>query len=84
MIRFNLKCNILYINSINSCEVIIIKVKKFNIMEVTMKVLGVVGSRRKNGNTAYLVKEALYAIESEEVQTDLIFLGCIGIYRISK
>lgn len=44
-----------------------------------MKVLGVVGSRRRNGNTAYLVKEALYAIESDEVQTDLIFLGDYNI-----
>ena len=49
-----------------------------------MKVLGVVGSRRKNGNTAYLVSEALNVIKSEEVETEMIFLGdynirgCIG------
>lgn len=49
-----------------------------------MKVLGVVGSSRKNGNTAYLVQQALYSIESKEIETDLIFLGdynfrgCIG------
>ena len=49
-----------------------------------MKVLGIVGSRRKNGNTAYLVKQALDAIHSKDVETELIFLGdynirgCIG------
>lgn len=49
-----------------------------------MKVLGIVGSTRRNGNTAYLVKQALLAIESKEVETDLVFLGdynirgCIG------
>lgn len=49
-----------------------------------MKVLGVVGSRRKNGNTAYLVKHALQVIESNEVVTELIYLsdyniaGCTG------
>lgn len=49
-----------------------------------MKVLGIVGSARKNGNTAYLVKQALLSIESKEVETNLIFLGdynirgCIG------
>jgi multimeric flavodoxin WrbA len=44
-----------------------------------MKVLGVVGSRRKNGNTAYLVEQALQAIESKEVETELIFLGDYNI-----
>lgn len=49
-----------------------------------MKILGVVGSSRKNGNTAYLVQQALYSIESKEIETELIFLGdynfrgCIG------
>lgn len=49
-----------------------------------MKVLGIVGSRRKNGNTAYLVQQALNSIQSKEVETELIFLGdynirgCIG------
>ena len=40
-----------------------------------MKVLGVVGSRRKNGNTHRLVKKALMALESEGIETELIFLG---------
>jgi len=44
-----------------------------------MKVLGVVGSRRKNGNTAYLVQQALNTIESKEVETELIFLGDYNI-----
>lgn len=44
-----------------------------------MKVLGVVGSRRKNGNTSYLVQQALNAIESIEVETELIFLGDYNI-----
>lgn len=49
-----------------------------------MKVLGIVGSRRKNGNTAYLVKQTLNVMESTDVETDLIFLsdynirGCTG------
>ena len=49
-----------------------------------MKVLGIVGSRRKNGNTAYLVQQALEAIDCAEIETELIFLGdyslkgCIG------
>lgn len=49
-----------------------------------MKVLGIVGSRRKKGNTAYLVQQAIDAIESKEVEAELIFLGdynirgCIG------
>lgn len=44
-----------------------------------MKVLGVVGSRRKNGNTAYLVEQALQSIECKEVETELIFLGDYNI-----
>jgi len=40
-----------------------------------MKVLGIVGSRRKNGNTAHLVQQALDAIECKEIETELIFLG---------
>lgn len=49
-----------------------------------MKVLGIIGSRRKNGNTAYLVKQALETIEDKEIKTELIYLrdynikGCIG------
>ncbi|PRR82113.1 flavodoxin family protein [Clostridium vincentii] len=44
-----------------------------------MKVLGIVGSRRKKGNTSYLVQQALNAIESKEVKTELIFLGDYNI-----
>lgn len=53
-----------------------------------IKVLGVVGSRRKNGNTAYLVKQALHSIESEQIETELILLGdynirgCIGCENV--
>jgi len=49
-----------------------------------MNVLGIVGSRRKNGNTACMVQEALNEIKSKEVETEMIFLGdynirgCIG------
>ncbi|WP_461205340.1 flavodoxin family protein [Clostridium sp. DL1XJH146] len=49
-----------------------------------MKVLGIVGSNRKAGNTALMVKEALGAIESYGIETEIIFLGdydygdCIG------
>jgi len=45
-----------------------------------MKVLGIVGSKRKSGNTAYLVKQALHAIESKDVETELIFLGDYNIH----
>ena len=44
-----------------------------------MKVLGIVGSKRKNGNTAYLVQQALHAIEYKDVETELIFLGDYNI-----
>ncbi len=40
-----------------------------------MKVLGIVGSKRKNGNTAYLVKKALESVESTEITTEIIYLG---------
>ena len=49
-----------------------------------MNVLGVVGSSRKNGNTSFLVKQALHTIESKDIKTELLFLGdyniggCIG------
>ncbi|MGO3167239.1 flavodoxin family protein, partial [Senegalia sp. (in: firmicutes)] len=49
-----------------------------------MKVLGIVGSRRKNGNTSYLVQQALDSIECKEIETKLVFLsdynikGCTG------
>ncbi|EEG78637.1 flavodoxin family protein [Dethiobacter alkaliphilus] len=40
-----------------------------------MKVLGIVGSKRKKGNTSILVQSALRKAEAEGMQTDLIFLG---------
>lgn len=40
-----------------------------------MKVLGIVGSKRKNGNTAYLVNKALDFFKSKEVETDVVYLG---------
>ena len=49
-----------------------------------MKALGIIGSRRKSGNTAVLVKAALKALEKEGVSTQAIFLedydinGCLG------
>ena len=45
----------------------------------SVKVLGVVGSKRKNGNTACLVKQTLEGIESKEIETELIFLGDYNI-----
>jgi len=44
-----------------------------------MKVLGVVGSKRKNGNTATMVRETLNTIEKEGFETELIFLGDYNI-----
>lgn len=44
-----------------------------------MKVLGISGSRRKNGNTAYLVQQALDAVKCKEIETELIFLGDYNI-----
>ncbi|ACB85138.1 flavodoxin family protein [Natranaerobius thermophilus] len=49
-----------------------------------MKILGVVGSKRKNGNTSILVQEALKPFESEDIETELIYIdnynfrGCNG------
>lgn len=49
-----------------------------------VKILGIVGSKRKKGNTFCLVKEALNAAEKEEIDTELIFLSdysikdCVG------
>jgi multimeric flavodoxin WrbA len=49
-----------------------------------MKILGVVGSNRKHGNTSGLVKAALQAAEKENADTALVFLGdysiqdCVG------
>lgn len=44
-----------------------------------MKVLGVVGSKRKTGNTAYLVENTLDAIKSSEIETEIIYLGDYNI-----
>ncbi|RQD73631.1 MAG: flavodoxin family protein [Candidatus Syntrophonatronum acetioxidans] len=49
-----------------------------------MKVLGMVGSPRKKGNTSILVQEALKPFEKEGIETELVFLkdyeieGCRG------
>jgi multimeric flavodoxin WrbA len=39
-----------------------------------MKAIGIVGSPRKNGNTAFLIKEALTIIKSAGIETELIQL----------
>lgn len=44
-----------------------------------MKILGIVGSKRKNGNTAALVKKALAEIQCEEIETKMIHLGDYNI-----
>jgi len=44
-----------------------------------MKILGIVGSRRKKGNTSCLVQEALKVVEKEGIETELIFLGDYSI-----
>ncbi|MGH4052927.1 MAG: flavodoxin family protein [Clostridium sp.] len=44
-----------------------------------MKVLGIVGSTRKNGNTSYLVEQTLKVMESKGVDTEMIFLGDYNI-----
>ena len=53
-----------------------------------MKAIGIVGSPRKSGNTAFLVKEALKIIRSEGIETELIQLaegrpiqGCISCFQ---
>ena len=49
-----------------------------------MKILGIVGSKRKDGNTSNLVQEALRAAGQKGAETELIFLsdytiqGCTG------
>jgi multimeric flavodoxin WrbA len=40
-----------------------------------IKILGIVGSRRKDGNTSALVQRAVKAAEEEGVQAEIIFLG---------
>lgn len=46
---------------------------------MTIKILGVVGSKRKNGNTATLVLKALEAAKNEGVDTEIIYLGDYAI-----
>ncbi len=43
------------------------------------KVLGVIGSPRKNGNTHVLVSRILEGVQSEGVSTDIIFLNDLSI-----
>ena len=40
-----------------------------------VKVIGIIGSPRKNGNTAYLVEKALEAAEESGAQIESLFLG---------
>ena len=40
-----------------------------------MQILGIVGSRRKKGNTSALVQEALKPFRNENAETEIIFLG---------
>ena len=44
-----------------------------------IKILGVVGSRRKKGNTSVLVQEALKPFVKQAIETNLIFLGDYNI-----
>jgi multimeric flavodoxin WrbA len=52
-----------------------------------IKILGIVGSRRKNGNTACLVQKALEAASGEGIESEVIFLcdykiaDCTGCER---
>src|SRR6056297_862715 len=39
-----------------------------------MKVIGIVGSRRKNGNTAHLMQEALKPFSMKNIETNIFFL----------
>ena len=55
-----------------------------------MKAIGIVGSPRKNGNTAFLVNEALKIIASEGIETGVIHLSgkkidpCNGCLQCKK
>lgn len=40
-----------------------------------MKIVGIIGSKRKRGNTAVLVQEALQAAQNNGARTETIFLG---------
>lgn len=44
-----------------------------------MKITGIVGSRRKKGNTSIMVQEALKVFKEEGIETELIFLGDYNI-----
>lgn len=46
-----------------------------------MKVVGVVGSPKKAGNTAFLIKEVLSALEDPGIETEVIYLSD---YRIEE
>ena len=39
-----------------------------------MKIIGIIGSPRKGGNTEIMIKEALKAVEKEGVEIDVIRL----------
>jgi multimeric flavodoxin WrbA len=52
----------------------------------TMKVVAFNGSPRKDGNTAFLIRQSLKELEKEGIQTELIHLkgpiqGCIACYK---
>ncbi len=44
-----------------------------------MKILGVIGSNRKKGNTSRLVQEVIRAAQQEGAETEIIFLGDYSI-----
>lgn len=44
-----------------------------------MKIVGIVGSKRKKGNTATLVSEALNAAKNEGIDTEIVYLGDYNI-----
>ncbi|MDY6794008.1 MAG: flavodoxin family protein [Actinomycetota bacterium] len=44
-----------------------------------MKVLGIVGSKRKKGNTSILVRETFKAAELAGADTSLVYLGDLEI-----
>jgi multimeric flavodoxin WrbA len=55
-----------------------------------LKILGIVGSQRKNGNTSRLVKEVLQGCEEEGAMTECVFLrdykfaGCLGCEKCTE
>lgn len=44
-----------------------------------IKILGIVGSKRKNGNTASLIQKAIEAAREEGIESEVIFLGDYNI-----